>query len=169
MESGSYVNSSGGGGHIIFVKNNATLDISGGGGSITVYHEPNAIINNTLAGGGSNTFTICATVTFDYSNFTQSLCNTTLSILPPPNNVNEIKVYPNPASTHITIEYGNYILMNGYTLQIINALGQNMFTSPINQQSSYIDLTNWTGNGLYFIQIIDPQSNVVENRKIVKQ
>ena len=48
MESGSYVNSAGGGSHIIYVKNNATLDISGGGGSISVYYEPNAIINNTF-------------------------------------------------------------------------------------------------------------------------
>ncbi len=170
MESGSYVNSAGGGSHIIYVKNNATLDISGGGGGITVYYEPNAIINNTLAGGGGNTFTMCATVTFDYSNFTQSPCNTTLSVPSvPPNNVNTIKVYPNPASTHITIDYGNYALMNGYTLQIVNALGQTMYTSPINQQSSYIDLTNWTGNGLYFMLIIDPQNNVIENRKIVIQ
>lgn len=281
MGSGSYVNSAGGGGHIIYVKNNATLNISGGGGSITVYYEPNAIINNTLAGGGSNTFTMCTNITFDYSNFIQSPCdncnndvsitpqnntsqtggsvsftvttsdlnpsfiwqsdfgqgfqtlnnfgnysgvntsnltinnlqlanhlqqiraisssgncidtsnvatinltdtcinyitvtdtliiNTTLSLMSPPNNVNTIKVYPNPSNTHLTIDYGDYILMNGYTLQIVNTPGQTMYSTQINQQSSYIDLTTWSGNGIYFVKIIDPQSNIVENRKIVIQ
>ena len=96
-------------------------------------------------------------------------CAENLSVLSPPNNVNTIKVYPNPASTHITIDYGDYTIMNGYTLQIVNTLGQAMYTTPINQQSSYIDLTTWTGNGLYFVQIIDPQNNVIENSKIIIQ
>lgn len=119
----------------------------------------------------SNVATITLTDTcINYITVTDTLIiNTTLSVLSPPNNVNTIKVYPNPASTHITIDYGNYTLMNGYVLQIVNTLGQTLYTTPINQQSSYIDLSTWTGNGLYFVQIIDPQSNVIENRKIVIQ
>lgn len=119
----------------------------------------------------SNVATITLTDTcINYITVTDTLIiNTTLSVLSPPNNVNTIKVYPNPASTHITIDYGDYTIMNGYTLQIVNTLGQTLYTTPINQQSSYIDLTTWSGNGLYFVQIIDPQSNVIENRKIVLQ
>lgn len=119
----------------------------------------------------SNVATITITDTcINYITVTDTLIiNTTLSVLSPPNNVNTIKVYPNPASTQITIDYGDYTLMNGYILQIVNTLGQTMYNTPINQQSSYIDLTTWTGNGLYFVQIVDPQSNVIENRKIVIQ
>ena len=119
----------------------------------------------------SNVATITLTDTcINYITVTDTLIiNTTLSLLSQPNNVNTIIVYPNPASTHITIDYGDYTLMNGYTLQIVNTLGQTMYTTPINQQSSYIDLTTWTGNGLYFVQIIDPQNNTIENRKIVIQ
>ena len=95
--------------------------------------------------------------------------NATITGLTPPNNLNTIKVFPNPASTHITIDYGNFASMSGYTLKITNNLGQVVFTSPINQQSSYIDLSTWSGNGIYFVQIIDTQNNTIENRKIVIQ
>lgn len=97
------------------------------------------------------------------------LINTTVTGLNPPNNANTIKVFPNPASTHITIDYGNFGIMNGYQLKIINSLGQQMFQTAINQQSSYISLASWTGNGLYFVHIIDPQGNTIDIRKIVLQ
>jgi hypothetical protein len=59
--------------------------------------------------------------------------------------------------------------MNGYTLKITNSIGQIVFTTPVNQQSSYVDLSTWGGNGIYFVQIIDTQNNTIENRKIVLQ
>ena len=95
--------------------------------------------------------------------------NATITGLNPPNNLNTIKVFPNPANDHITINYGNFASMSGYTLKITNNLGQVVFTTPINQQSSYIDLSTWTGNGIYFVQLVDPQNNTLENRKIVIQ
>jgi hypothetical protein len=95
--------------------------------------------------------------------------NTQITGINPPNNLNTLKVFPNPASTHITIDYGNFNAMSGYTLTIVNAIGQTVFTTPINQQMSYIDLSTWTGNGIYFVQLIDPQNNTIENRKIVIQ
>ena len=95
--------------------------------------------------------------------------NATITGINPPNNQNTLKVIPNPTSTHITIDYGNFNAMNGYTLNIVNSIGQTVFTTPINQQTSYIDLFTWTGNGIYFVQLIDPQNNTIENRKIVLQ
>jgi len=95
--------------------------------------------------------------------------NAQITGINPPNNLNTLKVFPNPASTHITIDYGNFNAMNGYTLKIVNSVGQIVFTTPINQQTSYIDLSTWTGNGIYFVQLIDPQNNTIENRKIVIQ
>ena len=95
--------------------------------------------------------------------------NATLTGLNPPVNQNTLKVFPNPARTHITIDYGNVSLMSGYTLKIVNALGATVFSAPINQQTSYINLSTWTGNGIYYVQLINPQNNTIENRKIVIQ
>jgi hypothetical protein len=82
---------------------------------------------------------------------------------------NTIKIFPNPSNDHITIDYGDYSSLSGYQLVIENSIGQEMFQASINQQTSYIDLANWTGNGLYFVHIIDPQGNTIDIRKIVLQ
>jgi len=82
---------------------------------------------------------------------------------------NTIKIFPNPSNDHITIDYGDFASLNGYQLRIDNSLGQQMFQSAINQQTSYISLSTWTGNGLYFVHIIDPQGNTIDIRKIVLQ
>jgi hypothetical protein len=96
------------------------------------------------------------------------IINSTLN-LPAPNNNNVIKVYPNPASDHITIDNGNFALMAGYTLKIENTAGQQVFNSVINQSQFYLDISTWTGNGMYYIHLIDPQNNTITIRKIVVQ
>jgi hypothetical protein len=82
---------------------------------------------------------------------------------------NTIKIFPNPTHDHITIDFGNYSSLSGYQLLIENSIGQTMFQTTINQQSSYISLSTWTGNGLYFVHIIDPQGNTIDIRKIILQ
>ncbi len=116
------------------------------------------------------TTTIYDTVTVtNYTTVTDTLIiNATLG-LPAPNNQNTILVYPNPASDHITIDNGNYTSMAGYSIKIENATGQQVFQSIINQPQFYIDISSWTGNGLYYIHLIDPQNNTVTIRKIVLQ
>ena len=96
------------------------------------------------------------------------IINTTLS-LPAPNNENTILIYPNPASDHITIDNGNYTAMASYTIKIENNAGQQVFQSLINQAQFYVDLSTWSGNGLYFVHLIDAQGNTVTVRKIVLQ
>lgn len=82
---------------------------------------------------------------------------------------NTIKIFPNPTNDHITIDYGNFASLSGYQLKIINSLSQNVFQTNIAQQSDYLNLTTWGGNGLYFVQIIDQQGNIIDIRKIVLQ
>jgi len=97
------------------------------------------------------------------------IINAVLTGITPPNNLNTLKIYPNPASTHIYINNGDYTLMNGYTITIENSLSQVVFTSLINQAEFYVDLSIWTGNGLYIVKIIDNSSNVIETKKIIIQ
>jgi hypothetical protein len=82
---------------------------------------------------------------------------------------NTIKVYPNPAKDHITIDYGNFANLSGHQIRIINSLGQQVFQTSINQQSNFISLSGWSGNGLYFIQLIDASNNIIEIKKIILQ
>jgi hypothetical protein len=141
------------------------------------HNQPFRVIANTgNCTDTSNVTTIqitdtCITTIYDtlYTTVTDTLIiNTTLS-LPSPNNENTILIYPNPASDHITIDNGNFSAMAGYTIKIENNAGQQVFQSAINQAQFYVDLSTWTGNGLYFVHLIDPQNNTVTVRKIVLQ
>jgi hypothetical protein len=86
-----------------------------------------------------------------------------------PNTLSDVQIYPNPSNDHITIDAGNLATMNGYSIKIEDAQGQQVFQNAVNQQQFYVDITTWGGNGLYFVRIIDPQGNTVDIKKIVLQ
>jgi hypothetical protein len=90
-----------------------------------------------------------------------------LTNLSPPNNYNILKVYPNPANDKIIVETGNYNLMLGYAIKITNDLGQNVFMTQVNQQLYTVDLNTWTGQGVYFLYIIDNFGSTIEVKKLV--
>jgi hypothetical protein len=98
-----------------------------------------------------------------------TMFNTSLTVINPQNNSNTIKVFPNPAGDHITIDYGNFATINGYQLKIQNSIGQKIFQTNITQQINYLSLSNLGGNGLYFLHTIDAQGNTIDIRKIVLQ
>ena len=137
--------------------------------TISNHNQPfRAIVN---AGGCIDTSNVAQIIIGDtcLTTVTDTLIiNTTLG-LPAPNNENTILIYPNPASDHITIDNGNYTAMAGYTIKIENNAGQQVFQSLINQAQFYVDLSTWSGNGLYFVHLIDAQGNTVTVRKIVLQ
>jgi hypothetical protein len=89
------------------------------------------------------------------------------SVSPSTNNL--IKVFPNPSISHLYIDNGNYQQMSGYAIRIDNSLGQQVFQSAINQQQFYVDLSTWSGNGLYFLYLINPQGQIIDVRKIILQ
>lgn len=83
---------------------------------------------------------------------------------------NSIKIYPNPTNDKITIDFGtNYNSLNGYKIKILNSISQTVYEANIIKQTSSIDLNNWTGKGIYYVQLIDGNNNIIENKKIVLQ
>lgn len=97
------------------------------------------------------------------------LINTSITGFNPITYKNTIKVWPNPTNDHITIDNGNIANLNGYQIKITNSLSQQVFQSAITQQQFYVDLSTWTGNGIYFVHIIDGQGNTIDIKKIVLQ
>ena len=82
---------------------------------------------------------------------------------------NEIKVYPNPAHSFLEIDNGNFALMGGYSIRIENSLGQIVFNQAVNQQIFSINLSTWTGDGVYYLHIINSNGITQEIKKIVLQ
>ena len=63
----------------------------------------------------------------------------------------------------------NFPDLSGYTIRIDNALAQAVWSMPISQQYYSINLSSWTGNGTYFVYLIDGMGQIVEVRKLVVQ
>ena len=84
---------------------------------------------------------------------------------------NNITIYPNPASTQININFNNITNLVGGSVKVINALGQQVATTPITTTgtNSTMSLSTWGGNGLYFVQILNPQGQIVDIKKILLQ
>ena len=85
----------------------------------------------------------------------------------PPSDQNIIKAYPNPTNDHLLIHNGDFTKMTGYKIKIINSLGNQVFESVIDKQLFDIDLNTFGGKGLYYLQIIDNSSQIIEIKKIV--
>jgi hypothetical protein len=94
-----------------------------------------------------------------------------LSYTNPITYANNIIIAPNPASTQININFNNITNLNGGTLKIINSLGQEVATTPITTSgtNSTMQLATWGGTGMYFVQIINPQGQIVDIKKIILQ
>jgi hypothetical protein len=84
---------------------------------------------------------------------------------------NNITIAPNPASSEINISFNNITNLNGGTLKVINSLGQEVATTPITTSgaNSTMQLATWGGTGMYFVQIINPQGQIVDIKKIILQ
>jgi hypothetical protein len=86
-----------------------------------------------------------------------------------PDNINTLKVYPNPARDYLYINTGDYARMNGYKLKIMNQLGAVVFETNVEDPLYQVNLSTWSGKGLYFIQLIDSGDMIIDIRKIILQ
>ena len=80
-----------------------------------------------------------------------------------------VNIYPNPANDQITIDCGNLANVVGWSIKIANMLGQEVFNQPMNTQQYVVPLNSWTGQGMYFVKIINAQNEVVNIKKIILQ
>ena len=80
-----------------------------------------------------------------------------------------VTIYPNPANDQITIDCGNLANVSGWSIKITNMLGQEVFNQPMDTQQYLVPLNSWTGQGMYFVKIINAQNQVVNIKKIILQ
>ena len=106
----------------------------------------------------------------EIENTCQSLViNTGVLSYNPPTYQNTVTVYPNPANDQITIDCGNLANVVGWNIKITNMLGQEVFNQPMNTQQYVVPLNTWTGQGMYFVKILNAQNEVVNIKKIILQ
>ena len=94
-----------------------------------------------------------------------------LSYSAPVTFANNITLYPNPANTQVNINFTNITDLTGGHINIINSLGQQVATTPITTSgtNTTLALNKWGDSGLYFVQIINSQGQIVDIKKIILQ
>lgn len=133
--------------------------------TVTVYQIDTLIVYDTLTVYQIDTLTV-----YNYITVTDTLLiDVNLTDVNQVELINTIKVYPNPTNDIVTINTGDYAIMESYSIKIINNLGEVIFESLCNQQIFQVDISSFGANGLYFIQIIDDAGQVIDTRKIVLQ
>ena len=83
------------------------------------------------------------------------------------NTFNQIKIFPNPTSTYIFIDNGDYQLMDGYSIKITSSGGEVIFEELITQQQSYINISSWGNLGVYYISLINNLGVITDTHKIL--
>ncbi|MBL4577914.1 MAG: T9SS type A sorting domain-containing protein [Flavobacteriales bacterium] len=139
--------------------------------SVAMPPDTTCTVFDTIIVYDTVTTTVIDTITY-YDTVLISVTDTliidvTLTGVNPPNNTNTIVVYPNPTNDQITIDNGDYLSMVGYTVKIVNSLGQDVFNSLVTTQQFVIDLNTFGSTGIYYLQVIDGNSTILENRKLV--
>jgi len=82
---------------------------------------------------------------------------------------NNLNVYPNPAHDNVTFECVNYSSLDNYSIKISNCLNQIVYESIISNRTTVINLKALTGQGIYFIYLMDANNNTMEVKKIILQ
>lgn len=96
--------------------------------------------------------------------------NANISTFNPLSYKNVIKIFPNPANTSLVIDLGeNFEVLKNYKIKISNSAGQSVYESTINEKQEIINLSLWTGKGIYIIDFTDESNTIFESKKIVLQ
>jgi hypothetical protein len=96
-----------------------------------------------------------------------SLSNINSNISVVNNEISKLNIYPNPTTDNVIIDFGsNYYRLDGYQLKIYNTLGLEVYSTNISQNSVVINMSKFSGNGVYFAFIIDKNGYISEIKKI---
>ena len=87
----------------------------------------------------------------------------------PPMFAYQLLVYPNPTRDFIFIDIPASLQLLGYSIEIVNALGQTMFISTLTQSQLQVNLNTIGATGTYSLVIKDSTGIIVDTRIIVLQ
>lgn len=99
--------------------------------------------------------------------YCDTLCGAALSV-ETIEDQNPITIYPNPATTQITIEMNSQYRTSNNECRIMNTMGQVVLHSIFDIQHSTFDISFLTP-GLYLLQVFDAKGGLVKTEKVVKE
>jgi photosystem II stability/assembly factor-like uncharacterized protein len=82
---------------------------------------------------------------------------------------NDIDIYPNPATDHLTLTIGDSFNNPDYTIKIMNVVGTVVYETKINQTQYEVNITSWKMKGAYVLQVINNCKQVALVKTIIVQ
>jgi hypothetical protein len=83
------------------------------------------------------------------------------------NQVNLIKIFPNPTASDLVIDFGNQEMIKGYILTINDLSGKQVYKENIQTQKSIVKLSTLGSKGIYKINIMNDNNILIDSRSIV--
>lgn len=84
------------------------------------------------------------------------------------NDINTIKIYPNPAKDILFINTGEYYsYLDNYSISILSVTGQKIFKSKINSDEFKINISEFQSTGLFYVNLLDENQNIIATKKLV--
>ncbi|MEM9920642.1 MAG: PKD domain-containing protein [Bacteroidota bacterium] len=101
--------------------------------------------------------------------FLKRAYSTVLDVFVGNENMESVFLYPNPVRDMMQIEFAEELEADA-TLEVINSVGQIMYTQPIGKDTQKLDIdASALGAGTYFIRIIEEGSNRIKTAKLIKE
>jgi hypothetical protein len=129
----------------------------------TTPHCFNATVtDNHCPNPRQNTYQYCITVNDSDSNCLFLSSEKTLI------SSNSFKIFPQPATDHLSIDFGNDFNSNdNLQLRIENILGESIFESRINDQVISIDIQKWPSASIHFAFLTDKKGRIFKGEKFI--
>jgi len=79
----------------------------------------------------------------------------------------DIKIFPNPTNDIINIVNANQQSKSGFSIKIISLDGQIIYNEFFKSDKAQIPMNRIASKGIYFVQILDSNKNIIDIQKIV--
>lgn len=79
----------------------------------------------------------------------------------------ELNLYPNPVQSYVIINASGYFNESGYSIELVNILGQTIFKKAIDQKEYRFNVNEIGESGIYILRINDVQGSLIEAEKLM--
>jgi hypothetical protein len=138
------------------------LDISS---SQDVFSNVNKVNCTLKVPSGSKQLYSAANQWKDFANITQDETSTSIN----EDVDSHILIYPNPATEYLYVNIGDFSEMPDYSVKIISQIGKTVFETEVTQPLYEINVSSWSGSGLYILQVFDKNKVIKAVKKIIVQ
>ncbi|MDC3133258.1 PKD domain-containing protein [Bacteroidota bacterium] len=80
---------------------------------------------------------------------------------------NNLVLYPNPARYVVNIDYGTEKDYSNHFVEIVNSIGQVVFTNMMNSSKTQISVSELGAKGLYFINIRNESNEIIVTKHLI--